>query len=466
MKPFLDKDFLLETDTAKKLYHEYASSMPIIDYHCHLSPQDIAEDRVYNNITEAWLEGDHYKWRAMRANGIDESYITGDKPAQEKFQKWAETVPDTFRNPLYHWTHLELQRYFDIHETLNGDNASRIYKEASAKLNTPEYSCRGLLQKMNVRMVGTTDDPCDDLKYHRQLSAEGFEVKILPTLRPDKLYAVEDPYSYVSYLKKLSSLTGIQVDSFDNLLAAVKMRVGYFHEVGGRLSDHGLDQLYFDGYSIESSEDIFALVLKGEKLAKRQIEIFKMTMIVELSKMYHEHGWTQQFHLGAIRNNNNRMMRTIGPDTGFDSIGDFPQISALSQFLNQLDSSDQLAQTIVYNLNGADNEAFATMLGNFNDGTVAGKMQFGSGWWFLDQKKGMEHQINTLSNMGLLSRFIGMLTDSRSFLSFPRHEYFRRILCNLIGTDVENGELPDDINWLGNHVQNICYHNAKAYFKL
>lgn len=466
MKQFLDKDFLLESDTAKKLYHEFASSMPIIDYHCHLSTKDIAQDRIFNNITEAWLEGDHYKWRAMRANGVNETYLTGDKPPREKFRKWAETVPDTFRNPLYHWTHLELQRYFDIHELLSADSADRIYDEASAKLQTPAYSCRQLLKKMNVSMVGTTDDPCDDLKDHKQVKNEGIEIKMLPTFRPDKLYAVENADAYLDYLQKLSGLTGVTINSFGDLLVATQKRVDYFHEVGGRLSDHGLDQLYIDSYSMESAENIFDLVVKKESLSKRQVEIFKMTMIMELSKMYHEKGWTQQFHLGAIRNNNDRMMRTLGPDTGFDSIGDFPQISSLSQFLNQLDSSDQLAQTIIYNLNGTYNDAIATMVGNFNDGTVAGKMQFGTGWWFMDQKEGMENQMNALSNMGLLSRFIGMLTDSRSFLSFPRHEYFRRILCNLIGRDVENGELPNDIRWLGKHVENICFNNAQNYFKL
>ncbi|MFT7198009.1 MAG: glucuronate isomerase [Marinoscillum sp.] len=465
MKQFLDKDFLLENDTAVKLYHDFAANMPIIDYHCHLSPKDIAEDRIFNNLTEAWLEGDHYKWRAMRANGVDESYITGNKPPKEKFLKWAETVPDTFRNPLFHWTHLELQRYFDITTILTPETAESIYKKASSKIKTKSYSCRALLQKMNVRMVGTTDDPADDLRYHKQLRDEQFSVKVLPTFRPDKLYAVEVPTAYLSYINKLSVLVNAPIERFEDLIAAAKMRVAYFHEVGGRISDHGLNQLYLDAYSVESASEIFEMLLKGEAINERQVEIFKMTMITELCKMYHAKGWVQQFHLGAIRNNNDRMMRTLGPDTGFDSIGDFSQISALSQFLNNLDASDQLTKTIVYNLNGADNEAFAAMMGNFNDGTIAGKMQFGSGWWFMDQKDGMEKQMNALSNMGLLSRFIGMLTDSRSFMSFPRHEYFRRILCNLIGKDVENGELPNDINWLGKHVQNISYHNAEAYFK-
>ena len=466
MKPFLDKDFLLETDTAMKLYHDYAVSMPIMDYHCHLSPKDIAEDRIFKNLTEAWLEGDHYKWRALRANGVSESYVTGNKSDKEKFLKWAKTVPDTFRNPLFHWTHLELQRYFGIHEILSAENASAIYEKASAKLNTKEYSCRQLLLMMDVRMVGTTDDPIDDLKYHKQLRDENFSIKVLPTFRPDRLYEVEEVPFYLGYLEKLSALAGVTISTFEDLLTAAKSRVDYFHEVGCRLSDHGFNQLYADAYSIETANELFKQILKGEELSKRQIEIFKMTMLTELSKMYHEKGWTQQFHLGAIRNNNDRALRTLGPDTGFDSIGDFSQISALSQFLNQLADTDQLTKTIVYNLNPQDNEAFVTMMGNFNDGTMAGKMQFGSGWWYLDQKDGMERQINALSNMGLLSRFVGMLTDSRSFLSFPRHEYFRRILCNLIGRDVENGELPNDVDWLGKHVQNICYYNAQNYFDL
>lgn len=466
MKQFLDKDFLLETETASKLYHEFAVNMPIIDYHSHLSPKDIAEDRIFNNLTEAWLEGDHYKWRAMRANGIDESYITGDRPPKEKFRKWAETVPDTFRNPLFHWTHLELRRYFGIDEILNATTADHIYELASEKLQKPEFSCRGLLKRMNVRMVGTTDDPADDLRFHKQLRDAQYDLKVLPTFRPDKLYAVENPTSFNQYVSNMSALVGHSIASFDDLLAAAKVRIDYFHEVGCSISDHGLDQLYVDAYSMDSAQEIFLLVAEGQVLSKRQIEIFKMTMIVELSKMYHEKGWVQQFHLGAIRNNNSRLLTKLGPDTGFDSIGDLLQISALSQFLDRLDTSNQLTQTILYNLNAADNAAFATMAGNFNDGSVAGKMQFGSGWWFQDQKDGMEKQLNALSNMGLLSRFVGMLTDSRSFLSFPRHEYFRRILCNLIGRDVEKGELPNDIEWLGKHVENICYHNAKAYFKL
>lgn len=465
MKEFLTEDFLLETETAKKLYFEHAAKMPIIDYHCHLSPKDIADDRVFKTITEAWLEGDHYKWRAMRTNGVDEEFITGSKSDQEKFTKWAETVPDTLRNPLYHWTHLELQRYFDIPDILNSSTAEAIFNESSEKLKSTPFTCRGLLRKMNVEVVCSTDDPIDDLKYHKQLKSEEFEVKILPTFRPDKLYAVEDLSAYTAYLTNLGEVTGVKVNSLDALLEAAQLRIDYFHEVGGRLSDHGLEQLYDVDYSKTDAAASFAKLMKGTTLTLAETHQFKMVVLVELSKMYHAKNWTQQYHLGAIRNNNSRMLRELGPDTGFDSIGDFSQVRALSKFLNELDTSDQLAKTILYNLNPADNEAMATMIGNFNDGSVAGKLQYGSAWWFLDQKDGMEKQINALSNMGLLSRFVGMLTDSRSFLSYPRHEYFRRILCNLIGKDVENGELPNDLQWLGQQVENICYYNAKNYFE-
>lgn len=464
MKPFLSKDFLLETETAKRLYHEYAAKMPIIDYHCHLSPKDIAEDRVFKNITEVWLAGDHYKWRAMRTNGVSEAYITGSKSDEAKFTKWAETVPDTLRNPLYHWTHLELQRYFDIHELLDASTAPKIYNETFSKLNLPEYSCRGLLKKMNVEVVCTTDDPIDDLKYHFQMKEEGFSIKLLPAFRPDKMYAVEDPVSYQAYVAKLGEVVGYEITSLEFLLKAAKERIEFFHAAGGRLSDHGLEQLYDVELSKESAATSFKKVMGGSPLSLEESLQLKMVVLTELSKMYHAKGWTQQYHLGAIRNNNDRMMRTLGPDTGFDSIGDFSQVRALSKFLNTLDSTDQLAKTILYNLNPADNEAMATMIGNFNDGSVAGKLQYGSAWWFLDQKDGMEKQINALSNMGLLSRFVGMLTDSRSFLSYPRHEYFRRILCNLIGNDVENGELPNNMVWLGKQVENICYYNARNFF--
>lgn len=464
MKKFLGTDFLLETKTAERLYQDVAARLPIIDYHCHLSPENISSDRVFKNITEAWLESDHYKWRAMRTNGVDEAFITGTKSPEEKFQKWAETVPDTLRNPLFHWTHLELQRYFGITEILNGASAKSIYEKSSDLLQTQAYSCRGLLKKMKVEVVCTTDDPLDDLRFHKQLKAENFSVRILPTFRPDKLYAVEDLNSYTQYLERLGSAVGFSIGKFEDLLEASRSRVEYFQNAGCVLSDHGLEQLYEETATATEIDQIFSAILQRKALSPVEIRKFKMRMLLELSKMYHARGWTQQYHLGAIRNNNARMMRTLGPDTGYDSIGDFSQVRALSLFLNELDTTNQLAKTILYNLNPADNEAIATMIGNFNDGSVAGKIQYGSAWWFLDQKDGMERQINALSNMGLLSRFVGMLTDSRSFLSYPRHEYFRRILCNLIGRDVENGELPNDLDWLSIQVENICYQNARSYF--
>lgn len=464
MKKFLSEDFLLSNDFAAKLYHDYAAEMPIIDYHNHLPPEDISENRKFNSITEAWLEGDHYKWRAMRAFGISEAYVTGEASDEEKFKKWAEVVPYAMRNPLYHWTHLELQRYFGIDELLSPVNASSIYNACGKTLATEAYGCQGLLKKMKVESLCTTDDPADDLQYHQQIAASDFSVAVLPTFRPDKLYAVETE-GYGDYLKKLGDKVGFAVESFESLLEASKIRVNYFHQVGGRLSDHGFEQLYDVEASIEQCSRIFSDRMSGKLPTVSEAQVYKITMLVELSKMYFDKGWTQQFHLGAIRNNNTRKLRQMGPDTGYDSIGDFDQISGLSRFLRTMEEADKLTKTVLYNLNPRDNEAFATMAGNFMDGSIPGKIQYGSGWWFLDQKDGMEQQINTLSNMGLLSQFIGMLTDSRSFLSFPRHEYFRRILCNLIGTDVENGELPADEKHLGSIVQDICYYNAKKYLQ-
>ena len=463
MRKFLGKDFLLGNQTAEKLYHDHAAKMPIIDYHCHLSPKDIAEDRIFGSITEAWLEGDHYKWRAMRTNGIDEKYVTGNASDADKFSKWGETVPYTLRNPLYHWTHLELKRYFDIDQLLNAQTASDIFQETSRQLAQPAYSTKGLLRKMNVQMVGTTDDPTDDLQFHKQLS--GFEVKVLPTFRPDKMFGIDAP-TYQEYLDKLGVVVGFEIADFDDLINSAQQRVDYFHTHGCRVSDHGLEQFYDAKFSLEEAKKIFLNFKANKSISQPEVQLFKMTVLSELSKMYHAKGWVQQFHVGAIRNNNTRMLSLLGPDTGFDSIGDFSQMKGMSQFLNFLEGTDQLCQTILYNLNPRDNDAFATMIGNFNAGTdIPGKIQFGSGWWFLDQKDGMEKQMNALSNMGLLSRFIGMLTDSRSFLSFPRHEYFRRILCNLLGADVEKGELPNDLSLLGEMVENICFNNAKAYFK-
>lgn len=464
MKPFLNDDFLLQTATASALYHEYAKQMPIIDYHNHLLPDQISEDKQFDTITQVWLYGDHYKWRAMRTNGIPERYITGDASDWEKFEKWAETVPQTVRNPLYHWTHLELQRYFGITELLNPSSARRIYDQCNELLRTPEYSVRNLLRRMNVETLCTTDDPSDSLEHHRAIQESGFEVQVLPTFRPDKAMAPEDAASYNAYLDKLGQSAAVDIQTYHDLKAALRLRHDYFAALGCRLSDHGLEQIYAADYTDAEISAIFAKVRGGETLEEQEILKFKSAMLVLLAEMDWEKGWTQQFHLGALRNNNSRMLRELGPDTGWDSIGDFAQGRALSSFLNRLDGQDKLAKTIIYNLNPADNELIATMIGNFNDGSVAGKVQFGSGWWFLDQKDGMEKQINALSNMGLLSRFVGMLTDSRSFLSYPRHEYFRRVLCNLFGTDVENGELPADMELLGGIIQNICYGNAKEYF--
>ncbi|WP_258105618.1 glucuronate isomerase [Marinoscillum sp. MHG1-6] len=462
MKKFLGDDFLLTNKTAEKLYHDHAAKMPIIDYHNHLPPKDIQGKRVFNNITEAWLEGDHYKWRAMRTNAVDEKYVTGDASPEEKFQKWAETVPYTLKNPLYHWTHLELKRYFGIDTILNGNTGMEIYQEASSQLKKAENSCPELLKKMNVEVVCTTDDPVDTLEFHQTFKDSS--LSMYPAFRPDKIYAIDNADSYKDYLKTLSGVVGFEIRSFDDLMNAAQNRIDFFHENGGRLSDHGLEQLYDVKYSISNASQTFTDFMVGKELTTEAIQVFKMSVLFELSKMYNEKGWTQQFHLGAIRNNNAHMMKLLGPDTGFDSIGDFSQIKALSKFLGSLE--DKLTKTILYNLNPADNEAFATMIGNFNvHSTVPGKIQWGSGWWFLDQKDGMEKQMTALGNLGLLSRFVGMLTDSRSFLSFPRHEYFRRILCNLIGTDVENGEIPNDLDLLGKTVEDICYNNARNYFE-
>jgi glucuronate isomerase len=464
VKKFLDENFLLDSVTAERLYHGFAKEMPLIDYHCHLPVEEIASDRMFENLTQVWLNGDHYKWRAMRANGVPEEYITGGKSDWEKFEKWAETVPFTLRNPLYHWTHLELQRYFDVHELLSPATARKIYEECNAKLQTPAYSVKNLIRKMRVTTVATTDDPLDNLQFHQQIKADGFEVSVLPAFRPDKAMQADDLQAINSYIDKLELLSDIKIRSFSGYLDALKARHDYFAANGCIISDHGLEHMYSENYTIPAVEEIFLKIRSMGQLQSKEILQFKSAMLYAFAIWDHGRGWVQQYHLGALRNNNKRLLRELGPDTGLDSMGDFPQAEALSRFLDRLDKTNQLSKTIIYNLNPADNEVMATMIGNFNDGSVAGKIQWGSAWWFLDQREGMIKQINALSNMGLLSRFIGMLTDSRSFLSYPRHEYFRRLLCNLFAEDIEKGELPDDLEWVGKVIQDICYNNAKTYF--
>ncbi|HEX4374690.1 MAG TPA: glucuronate isomerase [Puia sp.] len=465
MKKFLDENFLLNSETAKYLYHEVAAVMPIIDYHCHLDPKQIADDIQFENITQLWLSGDHYKWRAMRANGVDESFCTGNKFDLEKFQKWAETVPYTLRNPLYHWTHLELQRYFNIDEILNSASATKIYKECNAKLSTPEFSVRSLLRKMNVQVICTTDDPVDSLEHHKKIRDDKFEIKVLPAFRPDKAMNVDDATAFNNYADKLEEASNVTINNYEDYLQALKNRHDFFSVAGCSVSDHGLECVYAEDYTEQEIKNIFSKIRSAKDLNNEEKLKIRSALLFEFALWDHEKGWVQQFHLGAMRNNNSRMMQLLGPDTGWDSIGDFSQARSLAKFLNKLDSNNKLAKTIIYNLNPADNEIMATMIGNFNDGSIAGKIQWGSAWWFLDQKDGMIKQLNTLSNMGLLSRFVGMITDSRSFMSYPRHEYFRRILCDLFGSDIENGEMPNDLNWTGKIIKDICYFNAKNYFE-
>jgi glucuronate isomerase len=464
MKKFIDKDFLLHTETAKELYHNHAAKMPIFDYHCHINPKEIAEDKRFENITQIWLYGDHYKWRGMRTNGVDEKYCTGNASDWEKFEKWAETVPNTLRNPLFHWTHLELKKFFGIDKVLSPATAKEIWDECNAKLQLPEYSARGIIRMANVHTICTTDDPIDSLEYHQQIKASGFEVAVLPAWRPDKAMAVENVKTYNDYLDKLSISANMKIASFADLMAALDNRHQFFHDNGCRLSDHGIETFIAEDYTQGEIEQIFVKVRNGAVLSSEEVGKFKSCMLYEFGIMDHSRGWTQQFHFGVLRNNNTRLFKQLGADVGFDSIGDFEIGKPLAKFLDRLDSNNQLAKTILYNINPRDNELLGTMIGNFQDGSVPGKMQFGSGWWFLDQKDGMEKQINALSNLGLLSRFVGMLTDSRSFLSYTRHEYFRRTLCNILGNDVENGEIPHDMELLGNMVENICFNNAKNYF--
>jgi len=464
MKKFLDDNFLLTNKTAERLYHDYAKGMPIIDYHNHLPPDEMASDKNFENITRVWLNGDHYKWRALRANGVDEAYITGNKSDWEKFEAWSATVPYTLRNPLYHWTHLELRRYFGIETILNKDTSRQVYDQTSAQLGEKDFSVRHLLEKMNVERLCTTDDPIDNLEHHRKIRKDNWKISVLPAFRPDKSMNVDDAVVFNNYLDQLEKAADTSITVFSDYLKALKKRHDFFAENGCRVSDHGLEQIYADDYTAAEISEIFDRIRSGNQLSLSDNRKFKSAMLVYFAELDVEKGFVQQYHLGALRNNNSRMLGTLGPDTGWDSIGDFTQARQLSRFLNRLDTENKLARTIVYNLNPADNEVFATMIGNFNDGSSAGKIQWGSSWWFLDQKDGMTRQLNTLSNMGLLSKFIGMLTDSRSFLSFPRHEYFRRLLCNLFGEEVEQGELPADIEWIGKVIQDICYYNARNYF--
>ena len=464
MKKFPGPDFLLPNETASQLYHEFAGGLPIIDYHCHLSPRQIAENHQFSNLTQVWLQGDHYKWRAMRANGIQEAYITGDKTDWEKFEKWAQTVPYTLRNPLYHWTHLELQRYFGIDKLLNAESAREIYEDCSEQLLKPAFRVQGLLEKMKVEVICTTDDPADSLEYHLLIKKQNLSLRVVPAFRPDLSLAIGDPDAFLQYLEKLGQSAQISISSYQQFLDALKSRHDFFHNTGCRLSDHGLEQFYETPWTESEVKNIFQKVRNGKIPDREEKEKFQSALLFQLAVWDHEKNWVQQFHLGALRNNNSRMLNSLGPDTGWDSIGDFPQARSLSSFLNSLDKNNRLARTIIYNNNPADNELMATMIGNFNDGSIAGKVQWGSAWWFLDQKEGMIRQLNALSNMGLVSRFVGMITDSRSFLSYPRHEYFRRILCGLFGQEMEKGELPQDLEWTGKIIQDICYYNALHYF--
>ncbi len=463
-KPFIHDDFMLQNDAARTLYHDYAAGMPIFDYHCHLPPAEVAADLNYQNLTQVWLYGDHYKWRALRSNGIAEQYCTGDASDEEKFMKWSETVPRCLRNPLYHWTHLELKRYFDIDELLSPATAKDIYDKTAHLLHSPEFSTRNLMRKMNVKVVCTTDDPVDSLEHHQQIAADGFEIKVLPTWRPDKAMAVTDAAVFNTYLDRLAAAAGIDIRDFASCLDALRRRHEYFHARGCRLSDHGLNNVPSGDYTEIAMKGIFSKIRSGKELSLDEVQTFTLGMLVEFGIMDAEKGWTQQFHIGPIRNNNTLKFQTLGPDAGFDSIGDDIYALPLSRFLDRLARQKKLTKTILYNINPRDNYLMATMIGNFQDDTIPGKIQFGSGWWFLDQKEGMSWQLNALSNLGLLSRFVGMLTDSRSFLSYPRHEYFRRILCNLLGEDIEKGELPHDIPMIGRMVQDICFNNARDYF--
>lgn len=461
------EDFLLSTQTARNLYHQYAANLPIIDYHNHLSPQEIAQNKKFSNFTDIWLRGDHYKWRAMRTLGVEEKFITGDASDLDKFKAFAACVPQALRNPLFHWVHLELKNPFGVQTYLNESTAEEIYSHCSDLLQEEGFSTRGLLKHFRVEMVCTTDDPCDDLAQHQKVQQDNFGVQLLPGFRPDKILQIADREAFLTYVQRLSVASGMSINDFDSLLAALQQRVNYFHANGCRIADHGLSSLpVYTELSAEALAEFKVFLSKKNALSFSQPEAFAGTLLKELCTMYHAKGWVQQFHLGAMRNNNSRQFQQLGADSGYDSIGDFAQAKSLSRFLNELEKQQTLTKTIIYNLNPSDNEVFASMTGNFSEGGVKGKIQFGSGWWFLDQLDGMEKQLNALSSIGLLSTFVGMLTDSRSFLSFSRHEYFRRLLCNILGREMEQGLLPNDEQWVGKIIQDVGYYNAKTYFNL
>jgi glucuronate isomerase len=462
---FIHDDFLLDTKEAQALYHGFAENLPIIDFHSHLSPKDIAENRRFDNLTEIWLEGDHYKWRALRAAGVDERFITGSAGDREKFEKWAETVPKTLGNPLYHWTQLELKRIFGIDRLLSPSTVRGVWEECQARLAEDSFTAQGILRRMNVEAVCTTDDPVDDLRYHESIKkSKEFPVSVYPTFRPDRAMAVEDPGAFSEYVAALSRAAGMDVRSYDSFLEALRKRHEHFHSTGCRVSDHGLETIFAEDYTDAEVRRAFMAALAGKTLAPYAILQFKSALLYEFAVMDRQKGWVQQFHLGAIRNVNRRLVQAIGPDSGFDSIGDFELARPLARFLDRLNAENKLAKTILYNLNPRDNEVIATITGSFQDGTLPGKMQFGPAWWFLDQMEGMTSQLRTISNMGLLSQFVGMTTDSRSFLSFPRHEYFRRLLCRLLGVDMKQGLLPHDLDLVGTLVRNVCHLNARRYF--
>lgn len=465
MKTFITDDFLLANETAKELYHNTAKKLPIIDYHNHLSQQEILQDKNFTNLSEIWLAGDHYKWRAMRANGIDESYITGEKSDYEKFLAYAKTVPNTFGNPLYHWTHLELLRYFDIDELLDEKSAPAIWEEANKKLVTKDMSIRSLLKKDKVEFVGTTDDPTDDLATHKALHDEGFEITVSPSFRPDKGINI-DRDEFPSWVEKLEQAANTSIENYDDFLTAFASRIDYFDEHGCKSSDHGIDVIFYADATKEEAAQVFNKRKQGKPLTSEEVEKFKTYTLLTLGELYAQKGWIMQLHLGAIRNNNTRMFDLLGPDTGFDSIGDVQIAEKLSKFLGALEANDKLPKTVLYSLNSNDYYVLASMAGNFQSSEVPGKVQFGTAWWFNDTLDGMEDQMKILANVGLISNFIGMLTDSRSFLSFSRHEYFRRVLCNLLGTWVEERKVPKDMELLNQYVENICYYNAKRYFDL